>query len=143
MTAATRPQHGFAVIAAMFLLVGLAALGSFMVTISNTSHLNSAQDLQGSRAYWAARGGLEWGLAAVSATAPVAPAAGPPAECPTTSAPARLDGFALVVTCAVSVYGEAGADVRIFRLRSVASSVDAAVGSRGFVERSVSATLER
>lgn len=143
MTSTARQQRGFAVIAAMFLVVGLAALGSFMVTISNTAHLNSAQDLQGSRAYWAARGGLEWVLAAVSATAAVPPAAGAPAVCPATAAPVRLDGFALAVTCTASVYREAGANVQIFRLTSVASSVDVPVGSTGFVERSVSATLER
>ena len=54
-------QHGFAVIAAIFLVVVLAALGGFMVTFSNTQQLTSAQDLQGSRAYWAARAGLGWG----------------------------------------------------------------------------------
>ena len=55
-------HNGFAAIAAIFLLVALAALGAFMVTFSNTQQLTSAQDLQGSRAYWAARAGLEWGI---------------------------------------------------------------------------------
>ena len=50
-------QQGFAAIAAVFLVVVLAALGAFMVTFSNTQQLTSAQDVQGSRAYWAARGG--------------------------------------------------------------------------------------
>ncbi len=56
-------QSGFAAIAAIFVLVVLAALGAFMVTSSNTQQLTSALDVQGSRAYWAARAGLEWGLA--------------------------------------------------------------------------------
>lgn len=55
-----RHQVGFAAIAAIFLVVVLAALGAFMVTFSNTQQLTSAQDLQGTRAYWAARAGLEW-----------------------------------------------------------------------------------
>jgi MSHA biogenesis protein MshP len=140
----SRPkQRGFAVVAALFLLVVLAALGGFMLTISNTAQLTSAQDVQGSRAYWAARGGLEWAIAGVKATAPVSPAVAPPATCPTATAPTMLDGFAMVVTCSVQVYSEADASVRMFRLTSVATSADASVGSVGFVERSVSALLEQ
>ena len=143
MTSAHRSQKGFAAIAALVVLVLLAALGSFLLTISNTAHLTSAQDVQGSRAYWAARGGLEWALASVDASSPVAPAVSPPATCPTAATPATLDGFALVVTCVDHVYSEADADVHIFRLTSVASTVGAAVGGLGFVERSVSASMER
>ena len=62
-------QTGFAAIAAIFLVVVLAALGGFMMIFSNTQQLTSAQDFQGSRAYWAARGGLEWAIASVAATA--------------------------------------------------------------------------
>ena len=143
MTPARYSQKGFAMMAAIVLLVLLAALGSFLMTISNTAHLTSAQDIQGSRAYWAARGGLEWATASVAASAPVAPAVSPPATCPTAAAPATLDGFALVVTCVDQAYGEAGADVHIFSLTSVASTVNAAVGSLGFIERSASASMER
>ncbi|MBC7703866.1 MAG: hypothetical protein H7274_08005 [Rhodoferax sp.] len=143
MRTATRSQRGFAVVAALFLIVALAALGGFMVTISNTAQLTSAQDIQGSRAYWASRAGLEWVVAAVNATAPVAPATTPAPTCPTTAAPAQLDGFSLVVTCTAQTYSEAGANIRIFQMTSVASPVGAAVGDVGFVERSVSASFER
>ena len=145
MTPARRIQEeeGFAAIAALIVLVLLAALGSFLLTISNTAHLTSAQDVQGSRAYWAARGGLEWAAAGVAASAPVAPAVSPPATCPTAAAPATLDGFALVVTCVGQSYSEGASTVRIFRLTSVASTAGAVVGSPGFIERSVSASMER
>jgi MSHA biogenesis protein MshP len=136
-------QQGFAVVAALFLLVVLAALGGVMLTISNTAQFTSAQDVQGSRAYWAARGGLEWAIAAVKASAPVLPAVLPPATCPKAAVPTVLDGFAMVVTCSIQVYSEADASICLFRLTSVATSVGAAVGSVGFVERSVSALLER
>ena len=145
MTPARRIQEeeGFAAIAALIVLVLLAALGSFLLTISNTAHLTSAQDVQGSRAYWAARGGLDWAAASVAASAPVAPAVSPPATCPTAAAPATLDGFALVVTCVGQSYSEGASTVRIFRLTSVASTAGAVVGSPGFIERSVSASMER
>jgi Tfp pilus assembly protein PilX len=67
-------QHGFAAIAAIFLVLVLAAFGAFMVSFSNTQHLNTARDVQGSRAYWAARAGLEWGVAGVFATSACAAA---------------------------------------------------------------------
>ncbi len=143
MTSQHQFKRGFATVAALFLLVALAALGGFMLTISNTAQLTSAQDVQGLRAYWAARGGLEWAIAGVVASAPVPPAVTPPATCPTPSAPATLDGFALRVSCTAQVYSEAGANVRLFLLTSVASTAGTAVGRPGFVERSVSAQLEQ
>ena len=139
----TNFQGGFAAIAAIFLVVTLAAFGGFMITLSNTQQLTSAQDLQGSRAYWAARGGLEWALAGVVATAPVAPATSPQVSCPVISPPTLLDDFVLVITCTAHTYSESGVTVNIFQLTSVASSNGKAVGSLGFIERSVSASIER
>ena len=130
-------QQGFAAIAAIFLVVVLAALGGFMLTFSNTQQLTSAQDVQGSRAYWAARAGLEWGIASTTAC-PVLPL---PA---TLSTPLTIDGFAVAITCSWQAYIEAAAtpNVKIFQFTSVASSAGT-VGSVGFVERSLSASLEK
>jgi len=55
-------QAGFSLITAIFLLVVLAALGVAMVTISTMQHQSSALDVQGVRAYEAAKAGIEWGL---------------------------------------------------------------------------------
>jgi MSHA biogenesis protein MshP len=138
-----RADRGFAAIAAIFLVVVLAALGGFMLTFSNTQQLTAAQDLQGSRAYWAARAGLEWAIAGMVATAPVAPALTPAATCPVGAAPTLVDGFALSIGCDKQTYTEAGATVNIFRFTSVAHSSGASVGSVGYIERSVSASVEQ
>jgi len=128
----TRPfQRGFAAIAAVFLLVVLAALGAFMLTFSNTQQLTSAQDVQGSRAYWAARSGLEWGVASVLAN---------PAACPAV-VPLAVGGFNVAVNCVRQVYNEAGNTIVIFELGAVATQ-GGPVGAIGYVERSVSASLE-
>lgn len=126
------PQQGFAAIAAIFLLVVLAGLGAFMLTFSNTNQLNSAKDVQGSRAYWAARAGVEWG---------VATALGTPATCPATSAPSPLEGFTLTVVCTRQTYTEGPTTVIIFNFTATATS-GGAVGSVGYVERSVSGSIE-
>lgn len=55
-------QAGFSLVSAIFLLVVLAALGVAMVTISTVQHQSSSLDIQGVRAYQAARAGIEWGL---------------------------------------------------------------------------------
>jgi MSHA biogenesis protein MshP len=57
-----RLQGGFTAISAIVILVVLVALGAFVVNVSTTQQLGSAQDVQGVRAYEAARAGIEWGL---------------------------------------------------------------------------------
>jgi len=64
-------QRGVAIISAIFLLLLFAALAAFMVSLTGTANITSAQDVQGSRAYQSAQAGLEWGLYQV--LAPVAP----------------------------------------------------------------------
>jgi MSHA biogenesis protein MshP len=54
--------RGFSLISAIFLLVVLAALGVAMVSISSVQHQSATLDIQGVRAYQAARAGLEWGI---------------------------------------------------------------------------------
>ena len=125
-------QRGFAAVAAIFLVVVLAALGGFMLTFSNTQQLTSAQDVQGSRAYWAARAGLDWGIASVVAACPASPTS------------LTIDTFTVVITCTSQTYTEAAAapNVNVYQFKSVASSTGA-VGSVGFVERSLTASMEK
>ena len=147
MTHTRSSQRGFAAIAAIFLVVGLAALGGFMLTFSSAQQVSSVQDQLGSRAYWAARAGLDWGIASTVASAP--------ADCPTSPSTLAVDNFSVVATCAVQTYTEAGNTVTIFRYTSVATvapipNADTppiftapAVGSLGYIERSLSASMER
>lgn len=140
-------QRGFAALAAIFLVVVLAALGAFMVTISNTEHLTSAQDIVGTRAYWAAKAGMEFGVGSVVGNG----------SCPV-GAPNLLtiDGFSVCVSCSLGTYtdGSATPNVKIFWLSSEArratlssctdlSPLNAAVGRPDYIERSVSAVIEQ
>jgi MSHA biogenesis protein MshP len=56
-----KAQAGFSLLTGIFLLVILAALGAFLVTVSGLLQFGSAMDMQGARAYQAARAGIEWG----------------------------------------------------------------------------------
>ena len=125
-------QRGFAAIAALFILVVLAALGAFMISISSSQQLSAAQDVQGSRAYWAAQAGLEWALGSLGTA---------PAACPVPPAPFMVEGFTLTVTCVRNTFDEGGATRRVYAVTSQAST-GAAAGSVSYVERSVSVAVE-
>jgi MSHA biogenesis protein MshP len=135
-----RLQQGFAAVAAIFLVVILAALGAFMLTFSNTQQITSVQDLQGSRAYWVARAGLEFGVGTLKAS-PVCPATNP--------TKLTLDGFTVCVSCAVTTYTEGDLSPKLFQVTALARAPVLAncsdvgsVGRVGYVERSLTATVE-
>ncbi len=54
-------HRGFALASAIFILVVLAALAVGITLLTTQSETGVAQDLRGSRAYHAARSGLDWG----------------------------------------------------------------------------------
>lgn len=130
----TKGQKGFAAIAAIFLVVILAAMGAFMTTFSSNQQITSAQDLLGTRAYWAARAGLEWGISKVAGAT----------DCPAASTPLTFafDGNVdVTVECSKGDYTEGVSVRQIFRLTSIASA--GTPGSVGRVERSVSASYAK
>lgn len=138
MTRVQSGQRGFAAIAAIFLVVTLAAVGGFMLSFSNTQQLTFAQDVQGSRAYWAASAGLEWGLGTIGPQPPstvTCPA-------PSTTLTGFDGGMTVVVSCDQRNYDEAGQKKTVFQFTSVASS-QSQVGNVGFIERSLSASVEK
>ena len=137
-------QRGFAIVAGIFLLLLMAALGALMVTLSSTSNVTSAQDIQGVRAYQAARAGLEWGI--YSVTRPAAPQCDySPATLPTLAG--DLAPFVVTVAC-VSTSVIEGADVTgpktviLYDISSTAT-LGTVVGSANYVERKLQATVER
>ncbi|MDP3037632.1 MAG: hypothetical protein Q8N07_07865, partial [Rhodocyclaceae bacterium] len=71
--------RGFAIVSAIFILVVLAALGAFILNISSSQQIGSALDVQGVRAYQAARAGVEWGLYQVNSFGAPPAAASPTA----------------------------------------------------------------
>lgn len=133
----SRHQAGFAIVSAIFLLVVLAALGAFMVTFSTVQHTTSAQDLQGTRAYHAARAGAEWGVYQVVQTTPASCAG-------TASVPlgGTLAGFAVNVQCAAAgPFNEGGVQSSVYTITSTATS--GTVGTPTYIERQVQVTVQR
>jgi MSHA biogenesis protein MshP len=54
-------EAGLSIVTAIFLLVVLALLGAFMLSVTGLQYSSLLLDVQGVRAYQAARAGIEWG----------------------------------------------------------------------------------
>ncbi len=133
-------QKGFSLVSAIFLLVVVAALGAFAVTISTSQQQSQSMDLMGSRAYQAARAGIEW--AAFNVANGPAPWAGCPA--PPGAAVAvggDLAGFTVTVTCVAAPFVEGGAPIWVYQITSTAVTTGVAPGNPNYVERQLTATL--
>lgn len=138
-------QRGFTLAAAIFLIVVLAALGAFIVTVSGLQHTSSARDVVGSRAFHAARSGIEWGAHKLLAP-------GGPLTCSdgTLTFPGTtLADFTTSVECdesAGSPYTDGANTVRVFLLVATACNQppcpNAAPGP-AYVERQLQATIAR
>ncbi|MRW83848.1 agglutinin biogenesis protein MshP [Pseudoduganella sp. FT26W] len=79
-----RKNAGVAIVTAIFLLVVVAGLAVAIVSLTTTQQDASAKDLQGQRAYQAARAGIEWALY-IGLQTPVSAQQPPPPPQPSTS----------------------------------------------------------
>lgn len=134
-----RPLHGFVLPVAIFIVVILAALGAYALNLSSVQQATSTQDVQGARAYHAARAGLEWGIYQV-----LAPGTATLAACPASPATLAIDAFTVSVTCSQSVdYFEQGSDhaIRVYQIQATASF--GAVGTLNYAERQLQVSVSK
>ena len=90
------------------------------------------RDVQGSRAFRAARSGLEWALYNLKS---------PAVACPAASTALTIDGFSVTVSCSGPIHDEGGTARYIFLVTSTASG-GGTIGSLGYAERMVSTFIE-
>jgi MSHA biogenesis protein MshP len=117
-------QGGFALIAALFLLVVLAALGAFAVRANMTQRHASDLELQALRAQAAVSAGIEY--AAARLLVPGVNNCG-------NLAPLPVGGFAVTFTCAVTPHPFNGVPVNVYSVGVTASR--GAYGTPEFVQR--------
>lgn len=145
-------QGGFSIVTAVFLIVVLALLGAFIVSVTGLQQSSLQLDVQGVRAYQAARAGIEWGAYQVLDPNNTIPAAGL-ASCPGTTNLTGLGGslspFTVTVTCAQTDATEGNRNVRVFQIVARAcnqpsgGSCLATSPTTGYVEREIQATLSK
>lgn len=143
-----RRSRGFALILALFMLVTLAAIGAYLLTISNAQIEAGVQDEQGNRAYQAARAGIEWGAFQVlrnpggAFTTTTCNATGTPTQA--ISLTGGLAGYRAEVGC--RVFGpetEGTTSVTVYRITSTgcnSATCGSGVGPT-YVERQLQLTL--
>jgi len=143
-----RPAAGFALILALFLLVSLAAIGVYLLTISTAQVEAGVQDEQGARAYQAARAGIDWGAFQLLRNSGEPTFAAPCIAGATTTRTLTLaqglSGFYAEVECRrVGAETEGAATVRAFRLTSTGCNQSPCSGPVGptYVERQLQLTL--
>jgi len=132
-------QEGFSIVSAIFLMVILAALGAFMVSLSSTQHTASALDVQGARAYQAARAGIEWAAYQGIRNAPAFACATAGASTDAINFAGDLASFTTTVACVSAAHDEGGNTVRVYSITSTARSGIA--GSVHYTERVLTLTV--
>jgi MSHA biogenesis protein MshP len=136
-----RRARGFALVLALFLIVSLAAIGTYMLSVSNVQVASGVMDEQGARAYQAARAGLDWGAYEVLRVG----------NCPgstTIAYPGTLNlaGFYAEVTCTDYLpESEGGATVNTYRIVSTGCNATPCSSGSGatYVERQLQLTVTR
>lgn len=143
--------RGFAAPLAVFIiLLGLALAGG-LAMLSGTQQSGIALDIQGVRAYQAARAGLEWGMHRVLRAGPPACAGVGPGGTSTFSPGGGLGDFQVTVTCIQSTHTEGGNSLTVHALIANACNVPTAgscpntspggPGTPGYVERELRVTV--
>ena len=118
-------ESGFSLVAAVFLVVVLASLGTLMVTMSAVQQKTTQFALQAARAERAVRSGVEWALyqvldpaGNVAATCGAAPAT-PATNTLGLTAPG-LNGFTVDVTCRYTQHQQGPDNFRVFAIDATA-----------------------
>ena len=141
-------QKGFSLVAAIFLLIVLASLGAYMVTIGGTSRATSTAALQGARAYQAARSGIDWAVYTITSSLNQTAARD---ACNNAANDidgntfalnvAGLSNFTINTSCNWTNHSQQGNNnVTVYTIRSIATT-GGSYGDPDFVQRRIIATI--
>jgi MSHA biogenesis protein MshP len=116
--------RGFTLVTAIFVLVIVGLLGSYLVQTLGAQTATVNYSLQGVRAYVAARGGLEWALGSLSGGANCSTIGG---------ASFTLNGFSVSLTCSSQSFTEGSSTYNVYNI--VSTSQTGTFGTNGYIMR--------
>jgi MSHA biogenesis protein MshP len=129
-------QSGFALVAAMFVIIIIALVIAAMMRMAGNQHGTNSLAIQQARAYQAARSGLEWGINSALAGTCL------PSKTLVMTGSNLSEFEGVLVTCSVNPYSENGAAVNIYQLTATAQN--GLPGSRpDYAFRQLAAVLEK
>jgi len=148
-----RGTRGFALVAAIFLLVIVASFAAYAVNLSANSAQGVAVAVQSARAYQAARAGIDWATFQVKdPDGTIAPGATNLPDCFSTTTlalPAAMGGFTVTLTCAryptyaaTPNYHEEGSQREAYYVVDALATYGTA-GQIDYVERKIEARIEK
>ena len=167
MSREMRHERGFSIVTAIFLVVVLGLLAAFIVAVTGMQVSSHQLDILGTRAYQAARAGIEWGayrvldpnntINAASCAVPDMPLCpgSPPGIAGTTNLPAgslagSLASFTVTVTCTRTSTTEGNRNIWIYQLTASAcnqpsgsSCPNTGTPAAGYVDRQIAAVLSK
>ena len=124
---------GFAIVSAIFLLIALAALGGYLATVGGVQYTTTSLSVSGTRAHFAAHGGLEWAISDIVNNG----AAG--LDCSPGSTSFTVTGFDVTVSCTAQSVTEGSDNYTVYNLESTA--MRGSLGEPGFASRTIVATI--
>jgi MSHA biogenesis protein MshP len=150
-------QRGVTMVTAVFLIVVLAMLGVFIVSVVGLQQSSQALDVQGVRAYQAARAGMEWAafqvldpnnnLPGVGGTPNIPPCPASPTVLPVLAGSLSL--FTVTVTCSATINApttEGNRNIGAYQVVSTACNQAPCPNpspGAGYVERQLQATFSK
>lgn len=145
---AARRCSGFTLMSAIFLLVVLAALGVYMVTISGVQQATTSHAVIAARTYYAAKSGLEWAInraVNTSTATPTIPLLTPCANSTSTFTDPSLPNITITITCSYSRHREGntpGGGNNRFNVAVITSTAEyGTFGSPDYARRRLEATV--
>jgi MSHA biogenesis protein MshP len=130
-----KQEHGFALVAAIFIVVVLALLGIMMVTIGGLQRATATTAMRGTQAYFASRSGVEWGIfgALNNTVATCGNAPSTPTTNTFTLAVPGLNDYIVSVGCEYTTHREQSDTYNVYVITSTATS--GAFGNMDYVSR--------
>ena len=140
MRCSRRLQKGFSLVSAIFIIVIVAVLGTYMSLMSINMNQSSAMSAQGIRAWYAATSGIEWVAFRLQPDGGTGLSA-----CPAASSNLTIEGFSVVVTCQdvnSSNETESGVSYNIFNVSATATRNGKNFGDIDYVSRKIEAKIK-
>lgn len=138
----SRPQSGFGIVTALFMVTILSLLGGYLLYNANIQKSKSTLDLRAAKAVQAATTGIQWAAWQVnrSASSNSCPNGGVPLDLTLTG---NLKDFRVHIECTISNVSNKidSSSVKTFDITATASSTDATAND--YVERQFKAKIEK
>lgn len=131
-----KTQHGITLIGAIFVLIIVSLLGTYLLSIAGVQRQTSLLALQSARAYQVANAGIEWGMSTGCSALAAGASSTPP--------PFSIDNFTVTVMLTAddnNPYNEQGLITSICQINSTAEY--SVYGQANYVSRTLEATVNQ